>query len=245
MKKKVFAGDWFPWYPSIYKSKTMQLTAEQDGIYRRLIDYYMETRHPLPDNDAALARIAGVGADAWAMASAIVRPFFNHAKNGYLYHDFCDRILQEQDSRSKKQSEKGKNGAKKRWEKPIENYEENSNGHASAIADPLDKNATGQDRTKHNKTVAANARAREAGQQGKKDDVKVFSHDDVQKAVRGDDAYDPEAVDCEILPGGWCDLAEALQIPDDRIYQSWGKFKDLTGYPYRRARWEAWLKNEG
>ena len=47
----VWIMDWFPWYPERYKNKTLHLTVEQGGIYRRLIDHYMETRQPLPDND--------------------------------------------------------------------------------------------------------------------------------------------------------------------------------------------------
>ncbi len=57
--------DWYPWHYRRYKEKTLHLTAEQDGIYRRLTDCYMETRKPLPDNDLALARIAGVDIDCF------------------------------------------------------------------------------------------------------------------------------------------------------------------------------------
>ena len=69
---------WYSWYPGKFKSATRHLTAEQDGIYRRLLDEYMETREPLPDNDIALARIEGVNEIKWLDASRIVRAFFTH-----------------------------------------------------------------------------------------------------------------------------------------------------------------------
>lgn len=112
--------DWYPWYFELYKADTMHLDPYQDGCYRRLIDHYMGTRQPLPDNDAALARIVGDSLANWvAMASAIVRPFFK-AKNGLLYHKKCDEILNNQDKKAKRLSESGKKGASKRWKETSE-----------------------------------------------------------------------------------------------------------------------------
>ena len=109
--------DWYPWFFQIYKADTMHLDPYQDGCYRRLIDHYMETRQPLPDNDYALARIVGDSHPNWvAMASAMVRPFFK-ARGGLLFHTKCDEILNHQDIKTNKLSESGKKGAKKRWSK--------------------------------------------------------------------------------------------------------------------------------
>lgn len=122
--------DWYPWYFELYKADTMHLDPYQDGCYRRLIDHYMGTRQPLPDNDAALARIVGDSLANWvAMASAIVRPFFK-AKNGLLYHKKCDEILNNQDKKAKRLSESGKKGASKRWQ-------ENKDLDSPAMAPPL------------------------------------------------------------------------------------------------------------
>jgi uncharacterized protein YdaU (DUF1376 family) len=134
--------EWFRWYPALYKADTMHLTAEQDGIYRRLIDHYMETRQPLPDSDAAIARIAGVSLDAWAMAAAIVRPFFTPDGKGGLRQKRCDVELDRQDASARTQSEKGKAGAAKRWG----NQKANSNGHAPAIAGPMPNDSRGEER---------------------------------------------------------------------------------------------------
>lgn len=122
--------DWYPWYFELYKADTMHLDPYQDGCYRRLIDHYMGTRQPLPDNDHALARIVGDSHANWvAMASAIVRPFFK-AKNGLLYHKKCDEILNNQDKKAKRLSESGKKGAEKRWK-------ETSDLDSHAIATPM------------------------------------------------------------------------------------------------------------
>ena len=43
----------------------MHLNPFQDGCYLRLVDHYMETRQPLADNDAALARIIGISVEEW------------------------------------------------------------------------------------------------------------------------------------------------------------------------------------
>jgi len=124
---------WFPWYPELYRLDTQHLTAEQDGIYRRLIDCYMESRQPLPDNDVALARIAGVSVDAWAMAAAMLRPFFRPSKDGKLHHKKCDAELDRQDKLTRFQSEKGKRGANARWNKKKKKQDDNSSGHSTAI----------------------------------------------------------------------------------------------------------------
>lgn len=108
---------WFPWYPTRYKADTMHLTALQDGIYRRLIDHYMETKCPLPDNDGALARIAGVTAAEFAENSSVIRAFFTpaaSAKGGklQLYLKKCDAILKDQEERRLSHFNRGKKGGR-------------------------------------------------------------------------------------------------------------------------------------
>ena len=48
----------------------------------------------------------------------------------------------------------------------------------------------------------------------------------------------------EILPSSWHTLAEQKGIPDERIYQTWGRFKDHTSQPYRLKNWAGWLARE-
>lgn len=146
--------DWFPWYFTIYEKDTMHLNPYQDGCYRRLIDHYMRTRSPLPDNDAALARIIGDSLENWSKnASRIVRAFFTH-KNGMLFHRFCDKILDEQEDLSKSRSKSAKIAAEKRWKN--KNTKDNKNNELDATpmrdvcetyATPMREDATRQDNT--------------------------------------------------------------------------------------------------
>lgn len=138
-------GDfWYPFYPSRFKSATRHLTAEQDGIYRRLIDEYMETREPLPDNDIALARIAGVNKNKWLDAARIIRAYFTH-KNGMLYHDYCDQMLDIQDKKAQRRSASAEKAAKKRWSKVKQNQEVTCATHNERNAIAMRSDATDTD----------------------------------------------------------------------------------------------------
>lgn len=126
--------EWYPFYPALYRAHTMHLTAEQDGIYRRLIDYYMESRQPLPDNDFALARIAGVDNDCFKHASSILRAFFEQ-KNGVLNHKKCDELLDEQDTKSKFYAKRAKKAASIRHGKTKDLCFKHATSNGEAVLD--------------------------------------------------------------------------------------------------------------
>lgn len=140
----IMSDFWYPFYPSRFKANTRHLTAEQDGIYRRLIDEYMETREPLPDNDIALARIAGVNENSWLDAKRIVIAYFTH-NNGMLYHDFCDQMLDVQDKKAKRRSQSAEKAAKKRWEKHKQKQVDTCGTHAQRNANAMRGDATDTD----------------------------------------------------------------------------------------------------
>lgn len=129
--------EWYPWYPKLYRADTMHLSAEQDGIYRRLIDHYMETRQPLPNNDSALSRIAGINLDGNSHSLAIAKAFFAIGKDGRLYHKRCDVELAHQNGKIRSHSERGKKGAKKRWEEYNIDQQLNGGSHSLAIDQPM------------------------------------------------------------------------------------------------------------
>lgn len=109
-------ADWYRWFPALYRSDTLHLTLEQDGLYRRLIDWYMVNRRPLPDNDQALANIAGVPLQTWTDNADALRPFFKK-RGGNLHLKRCDAELDRQDSKIKNLSEIGRKGAEARHNK--------------------------------------------------------------------------------------------------------------------------------
>ena len=57
--------DWYPRNPRHYRRKTRGLTLAAHGAYGLLIDEYMDTEEPIPDNDRALAavRVERLGRD--------------------------------------------------------------------------------------------------------------------------------------------------------------------------------------
>lgn len=111
--------EWYPWNPSRFRADTMHLTAEQRGIYRDLIDHYMETELPLPDNDVALARIGGVSPECFKQSASMLRAFFKQ-KDGKLFHKKCDEVLEEMNARYFKRREKASKGGKAKAAKAIE-----------------------------------------------------------------------------------------------------------------------------
>lgn len=145
---------WFPWVPGRFKADTMHLSALQDGIYRRLIDHYMETKTALPDNDAALARIAGVPLDMFVENAGVIRGFFKASNDGRLKNKKCDEILKDQAKMSKSYSSRGSLGGKAKARKTAENQGKfdlsSSNSQAIAKQQPkpnLAHNKTRQDIT--------------------------------------------------------------------------------------------------
>lgn len=102
---------WFPWTPSKFKADTMHLNDDQELIYRRLIDFYMETGGGIPDNDQALANIARVSIERWAANADVIRAFFTKA-TGKLQLKRCDGILANQAERRKSHVERGKKGGR-------------------------------------------------------------------------------------------------------------------------------------
>lgn len=102
---------WFKWYPAKYKADTMHLTAEQDGIYRRLIDHYMETSQPLPDNLVALSRIAGISGDILEGNWPVLAVFFRTEGNK-LHLKVCDELVRERAEKSEKFRQFGKMGGR-------------------------------------------------------------------------------------------------------------------------------------
>lgn len=64
------------------------------------------------------------------------------------------------------------------------------------------------------------------------------------KKVKTENPKDPNIWDSEILPYEWCSFAERLNIPDDKIYRSWEKFKSMSESPWTRERWHNWIGRE-
>lgn len=106
--------DWYPKDVIAYRLDTRHLTTLEDGAYNLLIDEYMITRQPLPDDDRALARIAKMNMSDWLVMAPTIRAFFK-GRGGVLTLKKCDAILNAQDNSSKRLSENAKKAAVIRW----------------------------------------------------------------------------------------------------------------------------------
>ena len=124
--------DWYRWFPGLYSEATLHLTLEQDAIYRRLIDWYMQNRLPLPSHGTALARICQISLEKWSEHQSIVLGFFKIRGDRY-HHKRCDIELDRQDSKSKKLSDAAKKSQEVRRRKlEISDTSEPSYSQASA-----------------------------------------------------------------------------------------------------------------
>lgn len=128
---------WYPWAPAALRRDAMHLSEEQELIYRRIIDFYMETsKGPLLDNDQALANIARFPIDRFLPHAEVIKKFFKKCgKNkdlkstGFLLHTRCEANLADQVKRAEKNRNNGKNGgrpkgSKNNGEKPSGNPKE-------------------------------------------------------------------------------------------------------------------------
>jgi uncharacterized protein YdaU (DUF1376 family) len=142
---------WYPWHPAKYKAKTIHLSLEQDAIYRRLIDYYMETRKPIPACINSLARIVGCSPDVIERnAPSILQAYFKQC-DGFLVHQTCEEIIADQDRISTERRKKAQDAAKARWENKPKEQEDDATSIAQSNADAMLGNATGQDKTRQDK----------------------------------------------------------------------------------------------
>ena len=101
--------DWYPFFVVAYRRDTYDLSLEEDGAYRRLIDEYMMTRNALPNDDAVLSRIVGIPKAEWTRLAPKVRRYFK-TKNDKLWHKRCEQELRAQNARHnsfKKRAQKG------------------------------------------------------------------------------------------------------------------------------------------
>ena len=48
----------------------------------------------------------------------------------------------------------------------------------------------------------------------------------------------------EILPSTWHDYADGKKIPDEQIYRSWRRFKNVSAHPWQYRRWTRWIDGE-
>lgn len=128
---------WMPLYVKDYLGATSRLTTEQHGAYMLLImDYWLNG--PLPDDDAMLAQIARLSPEQWGKHRPSIERLFS-VHEGQWRHRRIDREIEAARDRKKQAVERGKAGAKARWEK---NNAENEAGNGESIEQASDKQSS-------------------------------------------------------------------------------------------------------
>lgn len=150
-KKNGLTEYWFEFIPSKWRRDTVDLSPHEEGVYLRLVIYYMETKLRLPGNESALARIAGISVEEFAKVSEVIHRFFHRGEDGKLWHHKCEEILKDQSERSHKNKKRAKKAAHERWSKGLEKQGQTVMFDAHSMLQADHENATGQDRTGQDK----------------------------------------------------------------------------------------------
>lgn len=96
---------------------TAHLTVEEEGVYRRLLDYYYETEKPIPNETQSVIRRLRLSGHEKAM-EIILSEFFTLESDGY-HQSCCDKLIASYQSKAETNRANGKKGG--RPEKPKEN----------------------------------------------------------------------------------------------------------------------------
>lgn len=111
--EKVAMSGWYSWYYDDYERDAGHLDHVSDSCYRRIIDFYMRTREPIPRDPIRLMYITRATPDQFAAAWPRIQGFFAEM-DGFLHLKRCDTELDRQDAKRKFASEAGKKSALKR-----------------------------------------------------------------------------------------------------------------------------------
>jgi uncharacterized protein YdaU (DUF1376 family) len=107
---------WMPVYVADYLADTARLTTEQHGAHLLLLfDYWRNGA--LPDDDATLARVCRLSADAWSMHGALLRSFFFEGEDGLLHQKRIDAEIAKAQLNRAASVTRAKKAAQARWSK--------------------------------------------------------------------------------------------------------------------------------
>ena len=126
--------DSFPFFPEHFLSGTMYMSAEEVGIYIRLLCCQW-TRGGIPNDPELIARMAGMQDACNKHATSITKDKFLEGSDGVLRNPKLELIRNKALERSKKMSERGKKAANAR-------HSGSCNKHATSIQQACNKHAT-------------------------------------------------------------------------------------------------------
>ena len=137
------ATPWMRFFPADYLADTRRLTTEQHGAYLLLLmDSW--TSGALPDDDAVLARVAGLDAESWARTRPAIAGYFEIA-DGKWVHARIEQEREHAQAYAQASSGRGKKAAAARWGKkkaeesaekpanPVDNLQKDAQAYAQAL----------------------------------------------------------------------------------------------------------------
>lgn len=121
-----------------YLADTQHLTTEQHGAYLLLIFAYWRRQQPLPDDDAYLARIAGISRRRWPAFRAALLEMFSVTGGKWIHKRVDDELAHARDTRIARQNA-GKSGGRPKQTVSTENQTvsaEKANGKQNESPSP-------------------------------------------------------------------------------------------------------------
>jgi uncharacterized protein YdaU (DUF1376 family) len=131
---------YMPLYVADYLADAAHLTTLQHGAYLLLIMNYWQRGAPLPDDDAKLARIAGLDLRTWKRNRAELLTFFS-CVDGALRHSRIDAELAKVEAKSLKCKKAGQASAQQRLNGRSTDAEQTFN-HTDTDTDKEEKKVT-------------------------------------------------------------------------------------------------------
>jgi uncharacterized protein YdaU (DUF1376 family) len=139
-----------PMFIGDYLADTMRLSTEEHGAYLLLMFDYWKNG-PLPDDDAVLARITRLSADAWSNAKASVLAFFSKGEDGKLHQKRVEEEMEKARENRRKSTERAQKAAASRWK----NHQKNAPSNAQALLDECPSPSPSPIKPKPIKTLSA------------------------------------------------------------------------------------------
>lgn len=124
------ADIWMPLYIGDYLADTMGLNTEQHGAYMLLLMAYWKNGGALPNDDAKLATITRLSADAWSMHKHTLASYFDVESDPSLWiHVRAEKEMDRAGNNQEKRTLRAKTAAEARWGK-------NATSNAQAMLKP-------------------------------------------------------------------------------------------------------------
>ena len=128
------ADYWYPWNPERFRRDTRGLGLRARGAYRELIDEYMSSGRPIPNDERKIAAIVGCSVETWREISPEVMPYFqavdavgvpvdnpvNNPLAIQLTNKRCESVLFSQLSAAEMRAERSRKGGLARQRKARE-----------------------------------------------------------------------------------------------------------------------------